>query len=49
MSNAFDRFLAAASGTPAACFPIAPGDLATLAGGTVVDVAADAVSGPAAS
>ncbi|MDE0654691.1 MAG: YbaK/EbsC family protein [bacterium] len=29
----------AAAGTPDACFPIAPGDLARLAGASVVDVA----------
>lgn len=39
----------AAAGTPDACFPIAPGELAGLAGATVVDIAAGAVSGPAAS
>lgn len=49
MSNAVDRFLAAAAGTPDACFPIAPGELAGLAGATVVDIAAGAMSGPAAS
>ena len=39
----------AAAGTPDACFPIAPGELAGLAGATVVDIAAGAMSGPAAS
>lgn len=38
MSKAIDRFTAAA-GTPDACFPIAPGELARLAGASVVDVA----------
>ena len=39
----------AAAGTPDACFPIAPGELARLAEARVVDVAAGAVSGPTAS
>ncbi len=39
----------AAAGTPDACFPIAPTELARLAGATMVDIAAGAVSGRAAS
>ena len=39
----------AAAGTPDACFPTAPGELARLAGASVVDIAAGAGSGRAAS
>ena len=39
----------AAAGTPDACFPIAPTELAGAAGATVVDIAAGSVSGRAAS
>ncbi len=35
----------AAAGTPDACFPVAPGELARLADASVVDIAAGAVSG----
>ena len=39
----------AAAGTPDACFPIAPSELARLAGAAVADIAAGAMSGRAAS
>ncbi len=39
----------AAAGTPDACFPIAPSELARLAGASVADIATSAMSGRAAS
>ena len=44
MSSAVDRFMAAA-GTPDACSPVAPIELAQPAGASVVDIIAGAVSG----